>query len=40
VHGGGFAGYAQARAERIGRLEELRRRWDEQHEKLKELVRT
>jgi ATPase subunit of ABC transporter with duplicated ATPase domains len=40
VHGGGFAGYAQARADRISRLEELRRRWDEQHEKLKELVRT
>jgi ATPase subunit of ABC transporter with duplicated ATPase domains len=40
VHGGGFAGYAQARADRISRLEELRRRWDEEHEKLKELVRT
>src|SRR5262249_14414818 len=31
---------AQARADRISRLEELRRRWDEEHEKLKELVRT
>ncbi|HME63570.1 MAG TPA: ATP-binding cassette domain-containing protein, partial [Streptosporangiaceae bacterium] len=40
VHGGGFAGYAQARADRISRLEELRRRWDEEREKLKELVRT
>ncbi len=40
VHGGGFASYAQARAGRISRLEELRRRWDEEHEKLKELVRT
>ena len=39
VHGGGFGGYAQARADRISRLEELRRRWDEEHEKLKELVR-
>jgi ATPase subunit of ABC transporter with duplicated ATPase domains len=39
VHGGGFSGYAQARLDRIGRLEELRRRWDEEHEKLKELVR-
>jgi ATPase subunit of ABC transporter with duplicated ATPase domains len=40
VHGGGFAGYAKARADRISRLEELRRRWDEEHEKLKEMVRT
>ena len=40
VHGGGFATYAQARRDRIDRLDELRRRWDEQHEKLKELVRT
>jgi len=39
VHGGGFGGYAEARADRISRLEELRRRWDEEHEKLKELVR-
>jgi ATPase subunit of ABC transporter with duplicated ATPase domains len=40
VHGGGFGGYARARSDRISRLEELRRRWDEEHEKLKELVRT
>jgi ATPase subunit of ABC transporter with duplicated ATPase domains len=40
VHGGGFSGYAKARTDRISRLEELRRRWDEEHEKLKELVRT
>jgi ATPase subunit of ABC transporter with duplicated ATPase domains len=39
VHGGGFAGYAAARLDRISRLEELRRRWDEEHAKLKELVR-
>jgi ATPase subunit of ABC transporter with duplicated ATPase domains len=39
VHGGGFAGYAQARRDRINRLDELRRRWDEEHEKLKQLVR-
>jgi ATPase subunit of ABC transporter with duplicated ATPase domains len=40
VHGGGFASYAQARLDRIDRLDELRRRWDEQHERLKQLVRT
>ena len=40
VHGGGFATYPQARRDRIDRLDELRRRWDEQHEKLRELVRT
>ncbi len=39
VHGGGFASYAQARRMRIDRLDELRRRWDEEHEKLKQLVR-
>ena len=38
VHGGGFATYADARADRMSRLEELRRRWDEQHQKLKDLV--
>jgi ATPase subunit of ABC transporter with duplicated ATPase domains len=38
VHGGGFASYPQARRDRISRLEELRRRWDEEHAKLKELV--
>ena len=38
VHGGGFATYADARADRVSRLEELRRRWDEQHQKLKDLV--
>jgi ATPase subunit of ABC transporter with duplicated ATPase domains len=39
VHGGGFASYAAARKERNERLDELRRRWDEEHEKLKQLVR-
>jgi ATPase subunit of ABC transporter with duplicated ATPase domains len=39
VHGGGFAGYAQARRDRNERLDELRRRWDEEHEKIKQLVR-
>jgi ATPase subunit of ABC transporter with duplicated ATPase domains len=38
VHGGGFDSYPQARADRNSRLEELRRRWDEQHAKLKALV--
>ncbi len=38
VHPGPFGSYAAARADRISRLEELRRRWDEEHVKLKELV--
>ena len=38
VHGGGFASYSDARVERMSRLEELRRRWDEEHRKLKDLV--
>ena len=38
VHGGSFAGYPQAREDRNSRLEELRRRWDEEHDKLKALV--
>ncbi len=38
VHPGGFAGYHQARRDRFARLEELRRRWDEEHTKLKTLV--
>ena len=38
VHGGGFATYQQARTDRMDRLDELRRRWDEQHEKLLTLV--
>ncbi|MCT1479732.1 ABC-F family ATP-binding cassette domain-containing protein [Microbacterium sp. p3-SID336] len=40
VHGGGFATYHQARTDRMERLDELRRRWDEQHEKLRTLVAT
>jgi ATPase subunit of ABC transporter with duplicated ATPase domains len=39
VHGGGFATYHQARRDRNERLDELRRRWDEEHEKLRQLVR-
>ncbi|MGI5167053.1 ABC-F family ATP-binding cassette domain-containing protein [Spirillospora sp. CA-253888] len=38
VHGGRFATYAAARRDRNERLEELRRRWDEEHAKLKQLV--
>jgi ATPase subunit of ABC transporter with duplicated ATPase domains len=38
THGGGFATYAEARRARNERLEELRRRWDEEHAKLKALV--
>jgi ATPase subunit of ABC transporter with duplicated ATPase domains len=38
IHGGGFASYVEARAERNARFEELRKRWDEEHAKLKELV--
>jgi ATPase subunit of ABC transporter with duplicated ATPase domains len=38
VHGGGFASYAEARLDRNSRLEELGRRWDEEHAKLKALV--
>jgi ATPase subunit of ABC transporter with duplicated ATPase domains len=40
VHGGGFGSYAEARQERLDRLDELHRRWDEEHARLKELVRT
>ncbi|WP_433356143.1 ABC-F family ATP-binding cassette domain-containing protein [Microtetraspora malaysiensis] len=40
VHGGGFATYAQGRRDRIARLEERRRRWNEEHARLKQLVRT
>ncbi len=40
THGGGFAGYAQARRDRHERQEELHRRWDEEHERLRTYVRT
>ena len=40
VHGGSFEGYHAARDERFERLDELRRRWDEQHAALKQLVAT
>ena len=38
THPGGFASYHEAREERFLRFEELRRRWDEEHAKLKALV--
>jgi ATPase subunit of ABC transporter with duplicated ATPase domains len=38
THGAGFATLAAARRDRFVRLEELRRRWDEEHQKLRELM--
>ena len=38
THPGGFASWHEARSDRHERLLELRRRWDEEHEKLRELV--
>lgn len=38
IHGGGFTTYSDARADRLSRLDELKRRWDEEHAKLKALV--
>ena len=40
VHGGGFATYAEARQARRERLAELHKRWDEEHERLRQLVIT
>ncbi|GAA0468904.1 ABC transporter ATP-binding protein [Actinoplanes capillaceus] len=40
THPGGFASWHEARSNRHERMEEHRRRWDEEHEKLKELVFT
>ncbi|GAA1356767.1 ABC-F family ATP-binding cassette domain-containing protein [Streptomyces beijiangensis] len=38
VHGSGFGTYHEARRERFARFEELKRRWDEEHARLKALV--
>ena len=38
THPGGFASYHDARRDRFLRFEELRKRWDEEHAKLKQLV--
>jgi len=35
THPGGFASYHEARRDRFARFEELRRRWDEEHAKLR-----
>jgi ATPase subunit of ABC transporter with duplicated ATPase domains len=38
THPGGFTSYHEARSDRFERLEEMRRRWDEEHAKIKALV--
>jgi ATPase subunit of ABC transporter with duplicated ATPase domains len=38
VHPGGFASWHEARGARHDRMEENRRRWDEEHEKLRQLM--
>ena len=38
VHPGGFASYHDARRARFARFEELRKRWDEEHAKLRALM--
>jgi ATPase subunit of ABC transporter with duplicated ATPase domains len=38
VHPAGFATYHEARRERFARFEELRKRWDEEHAKLRTLM--
>jgi energy-dependent translational throttle protein EttA len=38
IHPGSFATWHEARVARHDRLDELRRRWDEEHQKLKDLV--
>jgi ATPase subunit of ABC transporter with duplicated ATPase domains len=38
THPGGFSSYHEARRDRFARFEELRRRWDEEHAKIKALV--
>ncbi len=40
LHGGGFATYGKAREDRMSRLAELRRRWDDEHLKLITMVNT
>ena len=40
IHGSGFANYHEARKARFDRFEELLRRWEEEHRRLKDLVNT
>jgi len=40
VHGGSFTNFNEVRVERFSRLEELKRRWDEERAQLKKLVLT
>ncbi|MEU4761800.1 ATP-binding cassette domain-containing protein [Actinosynnema sp. NPDC023794] len=40
VHGGGFATFARARHDRIDRLDERRKRWRDEHRRLKTTVHT
>ncbi|QIG41781.1 ABC-F family ATP-binding cassette domain-containing protein [Nocardioides anomalus] len=38
THPGGFSSYHEARKDRFARFEEMRKRWDEEHAKIKALV--
>ncbi|MBF9132922.1 ABC-F family ATP-binding cassette domain-containing protein [Plantactinospora sp. S1510] len=40
VHGGGFASYPAARRDRTDQLDDRRRRWEEEHARLRHLVHT
>jgi ATPase subunit of ABC transporter with duplicated ATPase domains len=40
VHGGGFASYHEARRNRHERMAQERKRWDEEHVRLRDLLRT
>lgn len=40
IHGGGFSNYVEARDARNERMEELLLRWEQEHQRLKDLVRT
>ena len=39
IHGEGFASYAEARSNRYARMEELLRRWTEERDRLRQMVR-